>query len=352
MRLAIATTAVAAPMGAQVYQEEIASRAQSALDATSTDPRWDVSRVIVRSLRAPLAGNRRLPLGRLSTASARTRGLVGRALYPRGAVVHRMDLLLPPSPGPDVVTIHDVVAWKYADESPPLPAAAEEARRAAAVICVSAFSAQEAVDLLGVRDPVVVHNGVDERFLDAAPAEPSVLRSLGVTGSFVLHAGGASRRKNLAALAGAWPAIHAARPDLTLVLSGPEHAERTRLFARLPGTCMVGRVPDHTVPGLIAAARAVVVPSLYEGFGLPALEAMAARVPVVAAATSALPEVVGDGGILVRPTAEALVEGVLFAVSGDREVANLVRRGRARAGQFTWERSALEHARVWRSVAT
>lgn len=349
-RLTIATAATAAPMGAQVYEDEISRRAPTALD--SVHPGWTVRRMVFRSLRSPLPGDRRLPMGWLATASPRARREVGRLVYQRGAVVHRMGLDLPPSPYVDVITLHDVVAWKFPDEAAPVRAAAEEARRAAAVICVSAFSASEAVDLLGIRDPIVVHNGVDERFFDAVPASSATLADLGVTGPYVLAAGGASRRKNLAGLAEAWPLVYSARPDLSLVLSGPPSPRRTELFRNLPGVELVGRVPDDVIPSLIAAATTVVVPSLYEGFGLPALEAMAARVPVVAARTSSLPEVVGDGGILVEPTPAEIAEGILWAASGDSTISALVEAGRARADRFTWDRSAAAHAQVWASVAT
>ncbi len=347
-RLTIATSATAAPMGAQVYQEEVAARASAALDAVAAG--WSVRRLVVRSLRSPLPGNRRLPMGAVTTASPAARRALGRVFYGRADVVHRMNLELPPAPC-DVITLHDVVAWKFDDESDPVPAAAEEARRAAAVICVSQFSADEAVELLGIRDPHVVHNGVNPRFFDAAPLDRATLAALGIDGPYVLTAGGASRRKNLEGLAAAWPKIRSARPDLTLVLSGPEHPRRTALFKDLPGVRMVGRVDGALVPGLVAAASAVVVPSLYEGFGLPALEGMAVGVPVVAANTSSLPEVVGDGGVLVEPTPDDIAAGTLFAVSGDSELATRVARGRERAGEFTWEKSAEGHARVWASLA-
>ena len=287
----------------------------------------------------------------LAGASPAARRVAGRFLYPRGALVHRMNLELPPADAErDVVTLLDVVAWRFDDESPPVRAAAVEARRAAAVICISEFTAQEAVDFLGISDPIVVYCGVNPRFLDAAPLSDEALGRLGVRRPFVLTAGGASRRKNLEGLATAWQLVKRSRPDLALVLSGPEHPRRTALFGGEPQVRMVGRVDDSLVPGLMASAEAVVMPSLYEGFGLPALEAMAANVPVVAANTTSLPEVVGDAGLLVDPAPAGLAEGILAAVSGDASVAQLVRRGRARVTEFTWQRCAEGHARVWSSL--
>lgn len=344
-RLTIARLASASMLGTDVYQQQVLQRATGAL------PGWHIDDTVVRSLRSPLAGTHRLPVGKVSTAPAAARRLAGRALYPRDAVVHRMNLELPPAPGRDVVTLHDVVSWRFPDESAPVRAAAEELRRAAAIICVSAFSASEAVDLLGVDPPHVVHNGVDERFFDAAPADPETLRALGVHTPFVITTGGASERKNLAGLAQAWPMVKHARPDLTLVLTGPANPRRTALFSGLPGVVLAGMVDSELVPHLLAAAEAVVVPSLYEGFGFPALEGMAVGTPVVAANTSSLPEVVGDGGLLVAPDATSLAQGVIDATSDDPAVPAMAARGRARAAGFTWERSLQGHARVWDSVA-
>lgn len=348
-RLTIATIATDTPMGAQAYQEQVARRAASAL-GTVDERDWRVRRLIMRSMRSTLDGNVRLPLSKIATASAGQRRALGRLLYRGDAVTHRMSLELPPSPHADVITVHDVVAWRFPDESAPVRAAVEEARRAAAVICVSEFSAREATELLGITEPHVVHNGVDERFFDAAPLDTAARRSLGLPERYVLHAGGATQRKNLDGLAEAWPIVHRERPGLELVLAGPPHHRRTALFDGMPGVRLVGRLPDEVMPGLVAGAEVVVVPSLYEGFGLPALEAMAANVPVVAAATSSLPEVVGDAGILVDPAGTAIATGLLGATDGTR-LDSMITTARARAGEFTWERCAEAHARVWASVA-
>jgi len=337
-------------MGAQVYQEQVAARAQSALDAVDDLP-WTVRRVIARSMRSPLAGTRRLPLTAVTRADPRTRRLIGRALYGANGVTHRMNLELPPAPRAEIVTLHDVVAWRFPDESAPVAAAPEELRRAAAVICVSEFTAQEAHDLLGLEGMHVIPNGVDEHFFDAAPLPPGERASLGLPELFVLHAGGAAQRKNLDALAAAWPTVRRERPELSLVLTGPPHPRRRDLFAGLEGAVLAGRLPDDVMPRVLASAQAVVVPSTYEGFGLPALEAMAARVPVVAAATSSLPEVIGAGGLLVAPDAAAIAEGLLAVTSGDAAIGRMIAVARARADDFTWERCVAAHARVWTSVS-
>ncbi|MBO0980972.1 glycosyltransferase family 4 protein [Microbacterium sp. SD291] len=337
-------------MGAQAYERHIIARAANALTSLSGDT-WRVRELVTRSLRSPLTGDRRLPMGYIAKAPVAVRREAGRLLYAGDTVSHRMSLELPPAPRGDVVTLHDIVAWRFPDESAPVPAAIAELRRAAAVICVSEFSAQEAIDLIGIRDPHIVHNGVDDPYFDAAPLERSSLIGLGLDGPYVLHAGGAARRKNLEALASAWPIVRRERPHLELALSGPPHPRRTELFDGMPGVRLLGRLPSELMPGLVAAADAIVVPSLYEGFGLPVLEGFAANVPVVAADTSSLPEVAGSAALLVAPDAAAIAAGIIDATSGDPTIARMIAEGRSRAAGFTWERSAAAHARVWESVS-
>ncbi|WP_265443044.1 glycosyltransferase [Flexivirga meconopsidis] len=343
-RVTLARLATDNPMGAQVYQRQVADRAQAALRAHGSGA--DVIELPIRSMRSALPG-RRAPVGPLHRASPALRRAAGRLLYGRSSLVHRMNLELPPHPAADVVTLHDLVAWEFADESAPVAAAAHELRAADAVICVSGYTAGRAVEVLGVRDPIVIPNGVDERFLDATPLTDQALATLGVRRPYVLISGGASERKNLRALAAAWPVIRDHHRDLTLVVAGPEHPARTALFAGMTGVQLTGRIPDDQMPGLVSAAAAVVVPSLVEGFGFPALEAMAANTPLVSSNTSSLPEVVGDGGTLVPPTAAGITEGLLHALADDGQVRAQVARGRQRADRFSWAASATQHARVW-----
>ncbi len=340
--------ATAVPMGAQVYESEVASRAAVALRDSGRE--WRVEHVVARSLRSDLEGTLRLPIGALESRGGAFRRAVGRFAYPRGALVHRMSLSLPPAPH-EVVTLHDVVAWRFRDEGTPVAAAPDELRAAAAVVCVSEATAADAVEMFGLENTRVVHLGVDDRFRDPPPLDRAVLGKLGIPGPYLLHAGGASERKNLAALAEAWRSIAARHPDLTLALSGPPHPRRTELFRDLPRVAMLGRVDAASVPGLIAGAEAVVVPSLHEGFGLPLLEAFAAGTVVVAAATSSLPEVAGGAAVLVEPTGAGVAVGIAAVLDGDIDREVLRARGRARSAEFTWERCAAEHAEIWNEAA-
>ena len=345
-KLVLATFASSTVMGAQVYERAVSERAQEALDHTGHQ--WMVQHTIIRSLRSPLPGTQRLPVGMLMKAPSQVRQAMAAAVYPRADLVHRMTVGLPPAQGRDILTLHDIVPWLFSDEEAPPAAAAEELRRARAIVTPSHFSAGEIVDMFGVDDPVVIPNGYDRaRFAAAQPLAREDLARLGIAGPYVLVAGGASERKNLEGVAAAWPLIRKAFPDLTLLLAGPPHPRRTSLFASMEGVVLVGRVDDSVMPGLMAAAEAILVPSKYEGFGLPALEAMAVGVPVVAADASSLPEVVGPCGILVQPTGEGLAEGTVHAVARDSEVDRMVTAGLERAKAFSWERSAQAHAALW-----
>lgn len=345
-RLALATLTAAQPMGQQVYEREVTSRAGELLG-----PAWDVDLVTVRTLRSALPGTARIPSRLLADSSPGLRRAAGRLLYRGHDVVHRFDLRLPPAPHPEVLTVHDVVPWRFTDEGHPPSDAASSARRAAVVICPSQFSADEVASQLGVTAPVAIHNGVDQRFFGSNPLSAQALEGMGIRSPFVLHAGGCTQRKNLAGLAEAWPRLRSARPDAMLVLVGPPDPRRDLLFGPLPGTVRTGRITDDTVTGLMAAASAVVVPSTYEGFGLPALEGMAAGVPVVAAARSSLPEVCGDAAYLVEPDGDGLAEGMVAALARGSETEAMIERGRQRGAAFTWEASAAAHAALWRRFA-
>jgi glycosyltransferase involved in cell wall biosynthesis len=316
-----------APMGQQHYDTQL----QRALLAESGDD-WAFDARSVAPLRASAPGAIRLPGRALRRAPLYASAAVGSLAYGRSELVHRLDLRVPPRLGPELLTVHDLPPLRFDDEGTLPRWAAASARRARGVICPSEFAAREVRELLGVERTWVVPYGVDPAFADAQP--------LAVDGRFVLHAAGATERKNLSGLAEAWRRLVEEVEDVELVLCGPPDPRRDELFSSLPRTRIVGRLPVERVAGLMRAAAAVVVPSVYEGFGLPALEGMAAGVPVVAAARGALPEVCGDAALLVEPTREGIAAG-LRAVLEDEEVARrLGEAGPARAAGFTWAKAA------------
>jgi glycosyltransferase involved in cell wall biosynthesis len=203
------------------------------------------------------------------------------------------------------------------------------ARRARLVVTVSEFSRQELRELLGV-DAVVVPGGVDERFTPEAAPGPRMERP------YVLTVASWTARKNLGGLE------ETARRLLTvgmeLVAAGGDRPQ-FRDDRGASGVRWLGHVPDEHLPGLYAGARCFVLPSLYEGFGLPCLEAMACGTPVVASNAGALPETCGGAALLVDPSdPSAIADAVEQAIGDDL----LVAAGLTRAAQFSWDRTARE----------
>ena len=144
--------------------------------------------------------------------------------------------------------------------------------------------------------------------------------------------------------------------DIYLVVAGTHDPRGANLFKdNYPDAsrriCFTGFVADEDLPGMHAAATAVVAPSFAEGFGLTALEAMACGTPVVAAQAGALPEVCGDAALLVDPWSEAAMADAFRRVISDNALRiQLVERGRARAKLFTWEKAAYQTLSVYREV--
>jgi len=209
------------------------------------------------------------------------------------------------------------------------------ARRARLVITASEFGRGEVIELLGA-DPdrtEVVPLGVSDAFRPDADAA-GARAAFGLERPYVLTVGSLIARKNLDALASAAEALRGEGIDLVGAGSGRGYMRSGRSPVR-----ELGYVDQQRLPGLYAGAAAFILPSLYEGFGLPVLEAMASGVPVVASNRGALPEVCGNAALLVDPTDPAALSEAVLAAVGD---CDLREAGLARARSFTWERTARE----------
>lgn len=172
---------------------------------------------------------------------------------------------------------------------------------------------------------------------------------------YVLAVGTLEPRKNLSRLLDAWLEIDPSlRAEHQLALVGPRGWDDEAIVAkaRAAGAQVLGRVTDDELRALYAGATAFAYPSLYEGFGLPPLEAMAAGAPVLTSNVSSLPEVVGDAALLVDPEDVGAIARGLAELMSDRDLADRLRTaGRARAQSFTWERTARETLRQMRQIA-
>ena len=258
------------------------------------------------------------------------------------AVVHATNCFLPlHRPCPGVVTIHDLAFEAHPGDFARATGAKyrffapRAARGAERVICVSEYTAGD----------VVRRYGVDAAGIRVVPNAPSLPIGEGPAavvgdGGFLLAVGDLRAKKNLRRLIEAWARLDSGH---RLVLAGLGEMQG------LPdGVEALGYVDDQRLDALMRGADAVVHPSLYEGFGLVVLEAMARGVPVAAADATALPETGGDAAVYFDPLDVAAMAAAIRDALANR--AELAERGRARAARFSWRRTAQETAAVYREL--
>jgi glycosyltransferase involved in cell wall biosynthesis len=279
---------------------------------------------------------------------------------PRAAARARVDLLHTlafPTPllwrGRAIVTVHDATPWLHRDTiSTGMrfyygPLYRQALRRAAAIITVSHSARADLAAALGI-DPArihVTHNGVDPTFFQAhAPPGPRA--------PYLLAVGTLEPRKNVPLLLEAFKRLRAEGRDLELVLVGRQGwADALPLGDVAAHVRLTGSVPDEELSELYAGAACFVLPSIYEGFGLPLAEAMAAGVPAVASDIPALREVGGDTVRYAPADApDAFAEAIRLTLDRPEESAAMAGRARERARRFSWELCASETLAIYRGV--
>ena len=277
--------------------------------------------------------------------------------WPLAAVRRHLDLLhsmafVTPlwSPIPVVVTVYDLSFLYYPDRFPPLQRlylrsqTARSCRQARRVVVISKSGGDDVRRCFGVPAAQidVVSPGIDPIFQPRPAAEVAAFRRRqGLPQKFVLHVGTLQPRKNLTVLIEAM--AHLKRPALPLLLVGGKGWLYDEIFARIEALEMqervhfAGYVPDEELPLWYNAASLFVFPSLYEGFGMPVLQAMACGTPVIAAASSAIPEAAGDAAFLFPPQeADTLLKQMLTVLDNEEVAATMRQRGFAHVQRFSW----------------
>ena len=274
------------------------------------------------------------------------------------------------APCRSVVTIHDCIHLMFPQYLPNRLAYAyarsilwTASRRASRVMTVSEASKRDIVQFLGIPGDrvVIIPNGIDERF-NTPPNEEEVARVRAryqLDAPFVLYVGNVKPHKNLERLIDAFYRVRQELgDDLRLLLIGDDiskyatfrravHRYQLHKYVRF-----LGFVPDETLAVLYRLAHVFAFPSLYEGFGLPPLEAMASGTPVVTSNVSSLPEVVGDAALLVDPYDPAAIAAAIRRVLTEPGLsADLRRRGLERAREYSWERSVKRIRQIYGEVA-
>ena len=307
------------------------------------------------------------------TTSPARRILWEQLAQPRAARRAGLDLLHAPVyvgplslPCPLVVTLHDLSFFRYPHLFRRFNrhylqwGTRQTVERAARVIAVSEWTARDAVEILGIpRERVVaIPNGVGEdmRLLD--PERVAVWRRRrGLNERMILFVGTIEPRKNLPLLLRAYALLRRRGVEHQLVIAGGKGWYYDNVFATTErlglrdAVAFPGYVSQDDLPLWYNAADVFVYPSLYEGFGLPPLEAMACGTPAIVSNTSSLPEVVGQAGVMVDPDDPEALADAMEAVITDRERhRQLAEAGLERASHYTWAETARQTARLYHRI--
>jgi glycosyltransferase involved in cell wall biosynthesis len=266
-----------------------------------------------------------------------------------------------------VVTFHDMTFFLYPQyhtffKRLYFPAAMRKSARSAdALISVSENTKKDLVERLGVPDSKihVVYHGVADRFKPISDWNQleNISQKYNLPAEFILYVGVVEPRKNLISLLNVFQNLQKSNKNLGLVIAGQTgwgyHAVQ-EMVAKLElrdTVLFTGYIPPEDLPAIYNLARLFVYPSIYEGFGLPVLEAMACGTPTITTSISSLPEIVGDAGILVPPNDDrALLEAIKSLLEDEKDQNRLSTRGLQHAAEFTWTRTAQETCEIYSQV--
>jgi glycosyltransferase involved in cell wall biosynthesis len=322
---------------------------------------------------APLHSLRRLTVAwsnkpwRMSALLAHFAGLSQDRLFPGVDLFHATDHLLPRfSRVRSVFTLHDLAFRLYPETHTALNRwflnvmMPRFLQAADAVIAVSEHTKRDALRAYNLDEAKVrvIYEGVNPRFRPAPPEAVAVIRrKYGLPERFILSVGTIEPRKNLETALAAYRTLKEGGAAHRLVIAGKKGWLYRGFFRRLREeglegeVVFLGFVPDDDLPPLYGGADLFLFPSLYEGFGLPPLEAMACGAPVICSDSSSLPEVVGDAALLVPPLDVRAWAEALRRLLGDADLrADLQARGLARAREFSWARAARATVEVYQQV--
>jgi len=293
-----------------------------------------------------------------------------RALKEDGIQVAHVQYTIPPRmPCPTITTIHDV-SFKRLPEFFTLKdrlilnwSTKRASKKAVRVIVPSQHTKEELVGLYGI-DPgkiAVTYEGVDKQFqpMDRTTAIGLISEKYGIQPPFVLTLGVIQPRKNLGRLIEGFAALKGnVESEHKLVIVGKQGWKEADLQGRIKALGLAndvirtGYVPYEDLPALYSAADVFVYPSVYEGFGLPPLEAMACGTPVITGDRSSLPEVVGEAGVMVDPyDPDAFAKAMAKVLSSESLRAEMRTRGLSQASKFSWDKMASETLEIYREVA-
>ncbi|MDE2869302.1 MAG: glycosyltransferase family 1 protein [Chloroflexota bacterium] len=329
-------------------------------EALATQLRHGIDIELLADRRGGLPSRPSLPM---RPAFAPVRGRLERFLLPRA--LRGIDLVHYPDHGiphgvevPAVVTVHDISFLTH-------PGTHAEASRRHYEGAIRSWRRARAVIVLSehVRAAILERDLVDEACLTVIPNAPGLSATNDAgngrvwSGPFALMVGTIQPRKNVELAAGAFAASRFAQQGMLLVAGalgyrGAEIVRAVRTERRNDAVRFLGRVSDEMLIRLLTQAEFVLMPSLDEGFGLPAVEAMACGTPVIAARVGTVPEVVGEDALLLEPNdVEGWTAAIDQLIDDEGLRASLGARGRARAAQFNWERTARDTLAVYEAHA-